>query len=83
MAPSTVSNDVVQGDTFLPGQILVFGSFVPRAKVLGHLEQIDGYTPGHQVRFGSFNNVADSVASDGAICSGFKVVAATGTISWM
>ena len=40
MAPSIVSNDVVQGETFLPGQIFVFGGFVLRANSLGHLEQI-------------------------------------------
>ena len=37
----------------------MFGSFVPRAHLLGHLEQIDSYAPGHQVRFGSLNYVTD------------------------
>ena len=59
MAPSIVSNDIVRGETFLPGQIFVFGGFVLRANSLGHLEQIDSYAPGHQVRFGSLNYVAD------------------------
>ena len=59
MAPLIVSNDVVQGETFLPGQTFVFGGFVLRANSLGHLEQIDSYAPGHQVRFGSLNYVAD------------------------
>ena len=59
MAPSVVSNDVVQGETFLPGQIFVFGGFVLRANSLGHLEQINSYAPGHQVRFGSLNYVVD------------------------
>ena len=27
MAPSIVNNDAVQGETFLPGQIFVFGGF--------------------------------------------------------
>src|SRR3954465_3832527 len=31
MAPSIVNNDAVQGETFLPGQIFVFGSFILRA----------------------------------------------------
>lgn len=59
MAPLIVSHDMVQGETFLPGQIFVFGSFVLRANSLVHLEQIDSYAPGHQVRFGSLNYVAD------------------------
>ena len=36
-----------QGETFLPGQIFVFGGFVLRANSHGHLEQIDSYAPGH------------------------------------
>ena len=59
MAPSIVNNDAVQGGTFLPEQIFVFGGFVLRANSLGHLEQIDSYAPGHQVRFGSLNYVTD------------------------
>ena len=57
MASST--NDAVQGETFLPGQIFVFGGFVLRANSLGHLEQIESYAPSHQVRFGSLNFTAD------------------------
>ena len=52
MASST--NNAVQGETFLPGQIFVFGGFALRANSLGHLEQIESYAPGRQVRFGSF-----------------------------
>ena len=37
MAPSIINNDVVQGETFLPGQIFVFGGFALRANSLGHL----------------------------------------------
>ena len=59
MAPSIVNNDAVQGETFLPGQIFVFGGFALWANLFGHLEQIDSYAPGHQVRFGSLNYVAD------------------------
>ena len=59
MAPSIINNDAVQGETFLPGQIFVFGGFAPRANSLGHLEQIESYAPGHQVRFGSLNYTAD------------------------
>ena len=59
MAPSIIFNDVVQGEVFLPGQIFVFGGFVLWANSLGHLEQIDSYAPGHQVRFGSLNYTAD------------------------
>ena len=43
MAPSTIFNDAVQGEVFLPGQIFVFGGFVLRANSLGHLEQIKSY----------------------------------------
>ena len=73
MAPSIVSNDVVQGETFLLGQIFVFGGFVPRANSLGHLEQVDSYAPGHQVRFGSLNYVAD-IRGD-LIFDGFETAA--------
>ena len=59
MAPSIVNNDGIQGQTFLPGQIFVFGGFTLRANSLGHLEQIDSYAPGHQVRFGSLNYTTD------------------------
>ena len=57
MAPSIIYNNVVQGETFLPGQI--FGGFALRANSRGHLEQIDSYAPGHQVRFGSLNYILD------------------------
>ena len=59
MASSIVNHDAVQGETFLPGQIFVFGGFALRANSLGHLEQIGSYAPGHQVRFGSLNYTAD------------------------
>src|SRR4051812_18779474 len=59
MAPLIISNDEVQGETFLPGQIFVFGGFALRANSLGHLEQIESYAPGHQVRFGSLNYTAN------------------------
>ena len=47
MAPSIISNDVVQGETFLLGQIFVFSGFALQANSLGHLEQIESYSPGH------------------------------------
>ena len=59
MAPLIINNNAVQGETFLPGQIFVFGSFALRANSLGHLEQIESYAPGHQVRFGSLKYTAD------------------------
>ena len=37
----------------------MFGGFALRANSLGHLEQIESYAPGHQVRFGSLNYTAD------------------------
>ena len=37
----------------------MFGGFALRANSLGHLEQIDSYAPGHQVRFGNLNCTAD------------------------
>ena len=73
MAPSIVDSDAVQGETFLPGQIFVFGGFALRANSLGHLEQIDSYAPGHQVRFGSLNYVAD-IRGD-LIFDGFETAA--------
>ena len=59
MAPSTIYNDATQRGVFLPGQIFMFGGFALRANSLGHLEQIDCYAHGHQVRFGNLNNTAD------------------------
>ena len=59
MAPSIVNNDTVQGGTFLPRQIFMFGGFALRANSLGHLEQIDSYAPGHQISFGNLNYVAN------------------------
>src|SRR3954471_6613487 len=59
MAPSIICNDAVQGEVFLPEQIFVVGDFVLRANSLGHLEQIESYAPGHQVRFGNLNYTTD------------------------
>ena len=60
MTPSTVNNDAVCGETFLPGQLFVFGGFILCANSIGHLEQIDSYAPGHQISFGNLNYVAIS-----------------------
>ena len=70
MAPSIVDSDAVQGEIFLPEQILVFGGFALRANSFSHLEQIDSYAPGHQVRFESLNFVAD--VRGGLIFDGFE-----------
>ena len=43
MASSIIINDTVQGETYLPGQIFVFGGYALRANSLGHLEQIESY----------------------------------------
>ena len=59
MAPTIFNSDAIQGKTFIPGQIFVFGSFALRANSLGHLQQIESYAPGHQVRFGSLNYTAN------------------------
>ena len=59
MAPSIINSDAVQGDTFLPGYIFVFGGFALRANSLGHLEQIESYALGRQVSFGSLNYTTD------------------------
>ena len=56
---SSINNHAVQGETFLPGQIFIFGCFALQANSLGHLEQIDSYAPGHQVRLGNLNYIAD------------------------
>ena len=75
MAPSIIDNDSIQGEVFLPGQIFVFGGFVLRANSLGHLEQIESYAPGHQVRFGSLNYTAD-IRGD-LIFDGFEPMSGT------
>ena len=56
---SSIVNNMVQGETFLPGQIFVFGGFELRANSLGQLEHIDSFAPGHQIRFGNLNHTAD------------------------
>ena len=53
MAPSIIYNDAALREVFLPGQIFIFGGFALQANSLGHLEQIDSYAPGRQVRFGN------------------------------
>ena len=65
-----INNDAVQGETFLPGQIFVFGGFALRANSLGQLEQIESYAPGRQVRFGSLN-YTDDIRGD-LIFDGFE-----------
>ena len=72
MAPSIINNDVVQGETFLPGQIFVFGGFALWANSLGHLEQIESYAPGHQVIFGSLNYTADICRDSIFFLAGFQ-----------
>ena len=59
MALSIIGSNAVQGEVFLPGQIFVFGGFALLANSLGHLEQIESYAPGRQVRFGNLNYTAD------------------------
>src|SRR3954462_15396946 len=59
MAPLIINDDAVQGGTFLPGQIFVFGGFALRANSLGHLEQIESYAPSYKVRFRSLSYTAD------------------------
>ena len=56
---SSIVNNTVQGETFLPGQIFVFGGFALRANSLGQLEQIDSFAPGHQIRFRNLDYTAD------------------------
>ena len=48
----------------------MFGGFALRANSLGHLEQIESYAPGHQVRFGSLN-YTDNIRGD-LIFNGFE-----------
>ena len=38
---SSIANNTVQGETFLLGQIFVFGGFALQANSLGHLEHIE------------------------------------------
>ena len=59
MAPPILHNNAVQEENFLHGQIFVSGGFALWANLLGHLEQIDSYAPGHQISFGKLDYVAD------------------------
>ena len=75
---SPTFNHAVLGETFLPGQIFVFGGFALWANSLGHLEQIDSYDPGHQVRFGNLNYTAD--VREDLIFSGFEPIEVPRTV---
>src|SRR5215216_2592744 len=59
MARLVIDNGTVSGDTFLPGQLFVFGGFMLCARSTVHLEQVDSFTPGHQIRFGSLNYITN------------------------
>ena len=59
MARLLIGDDAVSGETFLPGQLFVFGGFALRANSIGHLKQIDNYAPSHQISFGNLNYLAD------------------------
>ena len=59
MARSIIYDDAVLGETFLPGEIFIFGGFTLRANSIGHLEQINSYIPNHQIIFGNLNYIAD------------------------
>ena len=59
MDPSTIHTNSALRETFLLGQIFIFGSSALRANLIGHLEQIDSYAPGHQINFGNLNYVVD------------------------
>ena len=61
---------MIQDEVFLPEQIFVFGGFVLRNNSLGHLEQIESYAPGRQVRFGSLIYTTD--IRGGLIFDGFE-----------
>ena len=78
MAPTIINSDAVQGETFLPGQIFIFGGFALRANSLGHLEQIESYAPGRQVRFGSLNYTddirGDLILEDSSHCRARRTV---------
>ena len=52
MAHLFINDDAASREIFLPRQVFVFGGFVLRANSIGHLEQVDSYAPGHQIRFG-------------------------------
>ena len=50
----------------------MFGGFALQANSFGHLEQIDSYTPGHQIWFRNLNYTAD-IRGD-LIFDGFSLV---------
>ena len=59
MARLFINDDAVSKETFLLGKVFMFGGFVLRANSTGHLEHVDSYAPGHQIRFGNLNYVAN------------------------
>ena len=59
MAPSIIHNNTALRETFLPGQVFVFGGFALRANSIGYLEQNDSYAPDHQISFGNLYYAAD------------------------
>ena len=49
MARFVINDGATVEGIFLPGQLSVFGGFVLRANMEGHLEQVDSYAPGHHI----------------------------------
>ena len=45
MARLFINNDVASRDTFLSGQVFVFGGFVLHANSISRLDHIDSYAP--------------------------------------
>ena len=75
MAHFFVNGEVASREIFLPGQVFVFGRSVLRANSISRLEQVDSYAPGHPIRFGNLNYVAD-IRGD-LVFDGFATSAAT------
>ena len=75
MAHLFINNDAAYKEIFTPWQVFVFGGFALRANSIGCLEQVDSYAPGHQIRFGNLNYVAD-IRGD-LVFDGFVALAAT------
>jgi hypothetical protein len=72
MARLLINDGICRGGIFVPGQLFAFGSVVLHANPTGHLDQVDSFTPEHEIRFGNLEYVAD--ARGDLIFTGFSTL---------
>ena len=59
MARLIIEDGVNTGDLFVPDQLFAFGSIVLHANPTSHVDQINSFSPKHQIRFSNLEYIAD------------------------